>query len=225
MRRTATNGWPDLRFLGVCVVNNEILPKEMVSNRTAWGRVLEVPEKSQVPYGERQGWCSPTCVSMVLSFWAKQLQRSDLAVDVPEVAQGVFDPQWPGTGNWPFNTAYAGRLVGMRAYVTRMNDLTELEEWIKAGVPVPLSISYDLLKGKKEEGESGHVVVCVGFTEQGDVVFNDPWARLDQGQTVRKTFPRHNVIQAWKHSGNTCYLIYPLSASIPKNRFQHWETR
>jgi hypothetical protein len=31
------------------------------------------------------------------------------------------------------------------------------------------------------------------------------------------------VINAWKTSKNTVYLVYPESAKIPKNRLGHWE--
>src|SRR6266581_3638291 len=62
------------------------------------------------------------------------------------------------------------------------------------------------------------VVVCVGFTEQGDPVINDPGTTLN----VRKTFPRQNLIAAWAYSRNAAYLIYPADAEVPKDRFGHW---
>jgi hypothetical protein len=164
-------------------------------------------------------WCSPTTVSMMLAFWGQRLKRADLDRDVPEVVKGVFDPKWEGTGNWVFNTAYAGSFRGLRAYTTRLSDVAELEDWIAQGIPVGLSLCYNRLRGKSRE-LSGHLVVCVGFTENGDVIVNDPGTRQD----VRKVFPRANLIDAWAYKKNAVYLIYPEKAIIPKDRFGHWDS-
>jgi uncharacterized protein YvpB len=202
---------PKIHYLGLCFLNTQAPPLLREPKRAAWGKIISVPERSQVPYGERQGWCSPTSTSMVLAYWAKALGRTELDISVPEVAQGVYDRNWPGTGNWPFNTAFAGKFPGVRAYVTRLNDLSDLEEYVLSGVPVVLSVSYDLLYAKKVERNSGHLIVCVGFTSEGEVVANDPWARLERGERVQKIFSRVNVARAWKQSHNTVYVIHPES--------------
>jgi hypothetical protein len=154
---------------------------------------------------------------MMMSYWAARLNRPELDKDVPEVAAAVYDRNWKGTGNWVFNTAYAGSFRGMRAYVARMTDLAELEDWVAAGIPVGLSLCYDRLRGKGP-GPSGHLVVCVGFTEAGDPVINDPGTR----QHVRKVFPRKNLEYSWAYSKNAAYLIYPETVSVPTDRFGHW---
>ena len=142
----------------------------------------------------------------------------DLGVEA--VARAVFDRNWPGTGNWPFNTAHAGGFPGMRAYVTRLNDVAEMEDWIAAGFPVVASVTYSTLKGSQRE-PSGHLIVCAGFTAEGDLIANDPGT----SQNVRKTFPRANFINAWRSSGNTVYLIYPEGAPIPRSPNRTWEQR
>jgi len=48
-----------------------------------------------------------------------------------------------------------------------MSDIAEIEDWIANVIPVGLSVSYDRLRGKGS-GRSGHLIVCVGFTETGD---------------------------------------------------------
>ena len=214
---------PPLEFLGLSLANTLSKDPALPPNRAAWGRVIPVPERSQVSYQGGNVWCSPTSVSMVLAHWANARKRPQWDIDVPEVARGVYDRHWPGTGNWPFNTAFAGSLPGMRAYVTRFGDVAELEDWIAAGLPVVLSVSYPVLKGKNGNPGGGHLVVCVGFTENGDVVVNDPWAVLARGERVRKIFSRQNLVKAWRRSHNTVYLIYPASARIPVDRFGHWE--
>jgi hypothetical protein len=150
---------------------------------------------------------------MVLEYWSHILQRPELNRTVPYVAHSVHDPQWPGTGNWSFNVAFAGSFAGMRAYVSRLDDLSHVEAWIAAGVPVALSVDYDLLKGT--EGRSGgHLVVCNGFTPAGDVIIADPGRKPVDGQRYR-VFPRRNVIAGWAASKNTVYLIHPESLKPP----------
>jgi hypothetical protein len=134
--------------------------------------------------------------------------------------KGVYDRQWGGTGNWALNMAYAGSLPGLRAYVTRMSDLAQLEDWVAHGMPVGLSLCYNRLRGKSRE-PSGHLVVCVGFTKEGDPVINDPGTR----RNVRKVFPRANLVDAWEYKNNTAYIILPENAAPPADRFGHWDSR
>jgi len=155
-----------------------------------------------------------------MSYWSERLQRPELDHDVPEIVKEVYDAKWEGTGNWPFNMAYAGSYDGMRGYVTRMSDVSEIEDWVAAGLPVGVSLCYNRLRGKSGP-LSGHLVVCIGFTKDGDVVLNDPGTTLN----VRKTFPRQNFIAAWSHSKNAVYLIYPQAAKVPEDRFGHWDSR
>ncbi len=163
--------------------------------------------------------CSPTTVSMIMTYWAQQLKRPELDHDVPDIVKAIYDAKWKGTGNWPFNTAYAGSYRGIRAYVTRLSDLSEVEEWIAAGVPVGLSVCSDRLH-HRGPGPNGHLIVCVGFTENGDPVVNDPGSSTD----IRRVYPRKDVIYAWAYSRNAVYLIYPEDHEIPKDRFGHWDS-
>ena len=92
------------------------------------------------------------------------------------MAAGVFDHHFKkATGNWAFNTAFAGNLEGLRAYVTRFSDISELEDWIAAGIPVIISARYDLLQDGRADDFNGHLTVCRGFTDSGDLIINDPW--------------------------------------------------
>lgn len=208
---------PTLKFVGVSLLDSKASPPLLPPNRAAWGRLIEVPERSQMVYRNGKVLCSPTTVSMLMSYWSHELKRPELDEDVPKVAQAVYDTKWKGTGNWPFNMAYAGSFRGMRAYVTRMTDISELEDWMASGLPVGISVCYDRLRAKGP-GPNGHLVVCVGFTDTGDPIINDPGT----SQNVRKIFPRKNLIYAWSYSHNTAYLIYPADSEIPADRFGHW---
>lgn len=215
-------GLPRLKFLGWCFADTSAAPVSLEPNRAAWGKVIEAPRRSQLGWPDGDGWCSPTCVSMLLAHWAQALQRPELDLPVPVVAKAVNDPNWNGTGNWPFNTAFAGGFDGMRAFVTRFADVREIEDWIAAGVPVAASVSFDLLNGKPKDQGNGHLIVVVGFTETGDIVVNDPWPAPRKENSIRKVFPRENLIRAWRRSRHAVYLIYPERHPVPENRWGHW---
>jgi len=210
---------PKPKLLSVSLLDSKAVRSTLPPNRKAWGKTIDVPERSQMAYENGGVLCSPTTVSMLLAHWSKELKQPDLDHNVPEVVKGVYDPKWTGTGNWVFNTAYAGSLRGMRAYTARLSDVAELEDWIAQGVPVGLSLCYNRLRGKSRT-PSGHLVVCVGFTRDGDPVINDPGT----SKNVRKVFPRANLIDAWAYSKNAAYFIYPENDSVPRDRFGHWDS-
>ncbi|MBI3721228.1 MAG: C39 family peptidase [Fimbriimonas ginsengisoli] len=188
-------------------------------NRAAWGKVLEAPKKVQHDYPHGNVLCSPTSLSMVLGYWSGQLARPDLSHDVPEVEASVWDVAYKGAGNWPFNMASAGSHPGIRAYVARLASVRELEDWVVAGGPVVASVSLQLLKGKTldRKTEQGHLVVLVGFSKEGDPVFNDP-----NEHDRLSTYKRADFEAAWAYSQRTVYLVYPESFVPPKCPEGHW---
>ncbi|HTL55447.1 MAG TPA: C39 family peptidase, partial [Candidatus Limnocylindrales bacterium] len=208
-----------IKFLGVSLADTNVTPAPLAARQEAWGKLVPVPERSQMPYPNGNTLCSPATVSMILGYWAQDLKRPDLDQPVPEIADAIYDSQWHGTGNWPFNMAYAGSFNRMRAYVTRLSDIAELEAWIARNLPVGLSLDYDRLRAKGP-GPNGHLVVLVGFTESGDPIINDPGT----SEHVRKTFPRKNLIDAWACSRNTVYLVYPEQTTLPIDRYGHWDS-
>lgn len=213
---------PRLKFIGLSFSNTNAPPVSAPSGHSLWGKMISTPERSQHGYPGGAGWCSPTALSMALAHWAEVLNRPELDVPVPQAAAAVYDQAFAGTGNWPFNTAFAGSFPGLRAYVTRLDDLSEVESWIAAGVPVILSARWDLLEPGRQPDPDGHLVVCIGFTPAGDVVINDPAARLDRGESVRHIYRRANVLRAWASSRHTVYLIYPENYPVPANSFRQW---
>jgi len=208
---------PRLKLVGMSLLDSKAALTVQPPNNNAWGRSLPVPERSQLSYQDGREWCSPTAVSMVLAYWSAVLKRPELDVDAPAVAAGVFDRNWPGTGNWPFNTAFAGRFDGMRGCVTRLADIAELETLVVSRVPSIVSVSYDLLYARTPDRGIGHLVVCVGFTDKGDVVVNDPWAEFAKDDTVRQVVLRENFVKAWRHSRQTTYLIRPENWPVPNS--------
>jgi hypothetical protein len=211
-----------LKFLGVSFSNTKVPPALRAPNHAAWGKIVSTPERSQHGYPNESGWCSPTSLSMDLAHWAEILNRPDMNLTVPEVAAAVYDDDFKGTGNWPFNTAFAGSFPGLKSYVTRLDDIAEVEDWIAAGIPVILSARWDWLLPGRPLDDNGHLIVCIGFTENGDVVINDPATRLEKGESVRHIYRRTDVVHSWTKSHDTVYLVYPENEKIPPNLYGHW---
>ena len=210
---------PKLKFLGLSLTDTKAAPEPLPPNRAAWDKTIAVPERSQMNYPNGKVLCSPTTVSMIMTYWSQKLHRAELDHDVPYIVDAIYDPKWKGTGNWPFNMAYGGSYPGLRAYVTRLTDLSEVEDWIAAGIPVGLSVCSDRLH-HRGPGPNGHLIVCVGFTAEGDPVVNDPGS----SKLVRRVYPRKDLIYAWAYSRNAVYLIYPEEAELPADRFGHWDS-
>ncbi|MFQ3588247.1 MAG: C39 family peptidase [Fimbriimonadaceae bacterium] len=223
-RTDGTVAMPELKFLSACFRNSKAVPDPSPNGASdpdrprAWGKVIEAPRKAQMNYENGNVICSPTSLAMQIGHWGAVLNRDDLKPDVPDVVRGVMDPGWPGTGNWTFNAAFAHSLPGMRGYVARFRSVSSLERWIEAGVPLAVSVSYDLLKGRGQRGRNdGHIVVLVGFTEDGDPVFNDPGRNI-----VRLTYKRADFEAAWASSANTVYVVYPIGTPVPKPVDREW---
>jgi len=204
---------PSVRLLAVLTSDSarETAGLALESDREAWGRELNVPQRSQMIYkGGGEVWCSPTSTSMVLAYWGQR-------VPVPSAAAATYDHAYQGNGNWPFNTAWAST-YGFDAYVTRMGSFAQVEEWISAGVPVIMSYAFKPgdLPGTPIRSSAGHIMVVRGFTPEGNVIANDPAAASDGG--VRIVYDRTTLERLWlKHSGGTVYLIYPRGHAIPSS--------
>jgi Peptidase_C39 like family len=181
------------------------------SDRTA--PVLDVPRLSQMTWQEvgGRGWCSPAAVAMVLA----HAGRLPPGADVPAVARHVFDPAYDGTGNWPFNTAWAAGLAD-HGFVTRLHDLREAAAFVAAGIPLVASVAYPAgaLPGAPTHATDGHLIVIRGFTGPGDVVTNDPAAPSER--SVRRTYGRAAFERAWlEGSGGLVYVIHRDDQPLP----------
>jgi len=207
---------PTLHMVAAAASRDQKLYPQNSPDQTVWGKNLPVPGRSQgLPEYKGKGyggggevWCSPTSTSMVLEYWSQVLNNPSLNQTVPDAAAGCYDWVYDGTGNWPFNTAYASSL-GMFGVITRLYSMTEAEAWIKAGVPLIISISFKAgeLPGAPISKTNGHLIVVRGFAENGDVLVNDPAGR-DNG-SVQFTYPRAALEAAWTHSHRTTYIIHP----------------
>jgi hypothetical protein len=186
--------------------------------------------KGQFPQygGGGENWCSPTSTEMVTEYWGRGPREADMSwipagyVDptVAYAARYTYDYSYEGTGNWPFNTAYAAHF-GLRGHITRLHSLTDVENYIARGIPVITSQSFraDELDGAGY-GTSGHIMVIVGFTSTGDVIANDPAS--SSNDRVRNVYKRDQFEKIWQRtkrynedgsvasgSGGIAYIIAP----------------
>jgi hypothetical protein len=206
----------------------------------ARGVVLDVPRYSQMVHageypqygGGGEAWCSPTSVAMVLGYYDALppstsytwVSRSYPDRVVDHLARVTFDHGYDGTGNWPFNTAYAASRTGS-AFVTRFGSLLGVERMVRAGIPVITSVTFSRgqLTGAPIGATNGHLLVVVGFTSTGDVVVNDPAASSRSG--VRRTYSRAQFENAWlkrypsggslRGSGGLAYVISDAAHPLP----------
>ena len=64
-----------LKFLSLSLLDRKATPPPLPPNRAAWGKSIDVPERSQMAYENGGVICSPTTVSMLLAYWSRQLDR------------------------------------------------------------------------------------------------------------------------------------------------------
>ncbi|MBA3490043.1 MAG: C39 family peptidase [Longispora sp.] len=221
---------PSLHCLGAMVSALPETPMVRTRPGIASGTVLEVPAYSQrlhagqYPHWDGGGdsWCSPTATSMVMRYWSPEPDPAEFTWvnatysdrHIHHAVRHCFDYSYDSAGNWSFNTAYAAN-YGLNAFVTRLRDLSEAEEFIAAGIPLVASIRVfpDELDGAGYSA-SGHLLVIAGFTLEGDVVCHDPAA--PDNASVRRIYRRHQLEHAWlAASGGIVYVIHPPMVRLP----------
>lgn len=172
----------------------------------AWGRDLDVPRRSQAIQPPPYRWdiCSPTSLTMVLGYWGTDLSVMEVAFAVRDRTTGIF-------GNWPANTAFAASL-GLDAWVDRFDSLAPVERDVAADRPVVASLRWrpGELPGAPLNATGGHLIVIRGFTEQGDVIVNDPAAPSEAA--VRRILPRAAFERVWLRAGGVVYRIRPFDS-------------
>ena len=159
-------------------------------------------------------WCSPTGAPSRRRTRYAWVEPSGPRPVVVHAARHCYDHAYAGAGNWPFNTAYAGR-HGVDAFVTRLRSLVEAEAFVAAGIPLIVSAAFraDEVPGLGYD-TGGHLMVLVGFTADGDPVLNDPYAPDDDA--VRRTVPRQRFEAVWQRgSGGVAYVLRPASVPLP----------
>jgi hypothetical protein len=230
-RASGISATPSVRRVGaVASDTRSYIPRYPSPRYVTRALELTVPRYSQETHsgefpeydGGGEAWCSPTSTEMVVEYWGKGPSAGELSwvpyadPQVDYAARYTYDAAYRGTGNWPFNAAYAGRF-GLVAFVHQLRSLNEAERYILAGVPLVASISHapGALPGfLNNAGTDGHLLVIVGFTASGDVIANDPAAVSNAA--VRRVYPRAAFERSWiGGSGGVVYVIAPPGTALP----------
>ena len=232
-RASAESPSPGLRMAGASVSDFTYSDSLATSAPTGGDAVeLAVPPLSQEIHarqypqwgGGGEAWCSPTSTEMVVEFFGRGPSPDDLAwVDpnypdpsVDFAARSTYDAAYRGTGNWPFNAAYAVR-YGLDAFITQLRSLSEAEQFVRAGIPLVASIASkpgELQGFLFATGTNGHLVVIAGFDADGNPIVNDPaaWSNAN----VRRVYDRAQFERVWlRGSGGTVYVIHPSEVPLP----------
>ena len=229
MRHVSVDAGPTLDAVGGVAATYTTRTVGTSTTTMTASKELAVPRSSQMIHkgefpqwgGGGEAWCSPTSTSMVMRYFGKGPTPSAYAWSpytdsfVDHAARDTFDYGYDGTGNWPFNTAYASR-YSLDSFVTRLYNLREAEAFIKAGIPLVASIAFARgeLDGAPISSTPGHLLVIRGFTAGGRVIANDPAA--GSNSTVRRVYSRAQFERAWlKGSGGVVYVIRPASRVLP----------
>ena len=231
MRRTGSAKTPVVTRIGAVVSRLPAAAPPTSRPLPGAGRHLAVPKFSQQIHtgeypqwnGGGEAWCSPTSTSMLLAYWhhgptPRQYAWVDDTYRQPWVdyaARSTYASAYDGTGDWPFNTAYAARF-DVDAFVTRLRSLRQAEMFVDAGIPLVASISFGPgeLDGAPIGSTAGHLLVIRGFTDAGAVIVNDPAAGSSTG--VRRVYRRGQFERAWVGStGGVVYVIHPASTRLP----------
>jgi len=234
LRLATATAVPSVRSIGAMASGLPADQKIRVSRRrVAREMQLSVPRYSQEIHlghhpeydGGGEAWCSPTSTQMVVEYYGKypadlgwvQPQPHD-SPSVDHAARYTYDYNYRGTGNWPFNTAYSAT-YGLDGFVTRLRSLTEAERFIRAGIPLTVSVSFEAseLDGAGYS-TNGHLMNIVGFTRRGDVIANDPVSEDNHG--VRRVYDRAQFENVWiptSRSGGITYVVHDDAHPLPAN--------
>lgn len=226
-REAGSAATPSVRFVGA--MTSAASDYAIPSAHTGMSAEIGLPAYSQETHvghfteydGGGEAWCSPTSTAMILDHWGFGPTRAELDVfpgpghddgQVDYAARAVYDWNYQGAGNWPFNTAYAAER-GLNGFVTRLRSLAEAEKFIAAGIPLVASIN-GRLPGFYFGKTNGHLLTIVGFTANGDVISNDP--AVPTNAEVRKVYGRADFEQVWLGgSAGIVYVIYPDGVALP----------
>lgn len=194
-----------LRMISACLSDFTLFEHESIDACALLPtvKVKGVPAYSQMilDHPKREVICSPTSLSMVVSYLQKE------HVNPSEFADNSFDTGLQAYGSWPFNIAHAfERCNGSTCFrVVRCNTFAELHARLMSKIPVVVSVR-GAIKGAPQEYNKGHLLVVVGWDcATKRVLCHDPaW---DCNEKVAVSYDAESFIRAWERSRRLAYFI------------------
>lgn len=178
----------------------------------SWRRRLAVPFLSQRSAGAEIAArvCSPTSTTMLLAW-------RGVDVELERFCALAYDPVNDIYGNWPRNVQAAWTL-GVPGRLARCSTWREVEQHIAADQPLVVSIRAKKgeLAGAPYESTNGHLLVLVGFDEEGRVLANDP--ATSDPVLGRCTFSRADMEVVWMNRGGLAYVLMDRAAAADARR-------
>ena len=204
--RAPQSASPTVAGLALCFSDPE-RPSAVTTNESEAAR----PAPLTVPFHSQKSEdasiaariCSPTSVAMVLGYHGVEL-------GVRDVAARCFDAEHDIYGNWPRNVQ-AAYSFGVSGYIDRFTSWSAVLDSLRQKIPLVCSISVKEgeLPGAPYSKTAGHLIVLVGFDEQGNCLVNDPAA--SDPKEVRRTYSRTQMETVWMKKGGVAYVLSPPS--------------
>lgn len=174
-----------------------------------WARSLDVPFRAQgdSPSALQSQICSPTSTTMVMSFMGEERPTVENAL-------AIYDDDYDMFGNWNRAVARAGEL-GLDAWLQRFRNWDQVKAMIARDQPIIASIRFrkgEFPSHPLMQETAGHLIVIRGFTQDGNVIVNDP-ARKEKGNAV--VYNADELGRAWFGQGGVGYVIRKPASTRP----------
>lgn len=147
--------------------------------------------------------CSPVSLAMVLQY------HGNGRANALAVARATYDPTTRYYGVWALNIAAVRCFLPAYGAVVKLESLVQLENQVRNGRPIIASIRWKEgeLTNAPIPASGGHLVVVVGFTEEGNVLVHDP--RSDELEHVLREYNREEFWNAWQNNATgIVYLVF-----------------
>lgn len=181
------------------------------SKRSSIGKKLVRPRRDirvPVPYRSqldvkvkklRNVICCPTCVAMVLEYHGIDKPTLAICEDSYDERHGIY-------GIWP-RASQAAFQNGRRAWISRFRGIDEMLNVLKKGQPIIASIRVGEgeLRGARYPKSNGHLIVIVGYGENGRVLVNDPFSVGPGGAEIE--YESDDIEKVWLDRGGVAILI------------------
>lgn len=132
------------------------------------------------------GTCNVTSLAMVLASLGLKPSNKDVQLEDElftklntEEARAYFESKYPNLKKQGYNPRNVHGMLAWLALQYGFTDIFsartyrhEIDTHLRKGIPVILSGQFTA---------SGHIVVLLGFTADGDYIFNDPWGNWEHG--------------------------------------------
>lgn len=194
---------PTLRLMSLCYADTTTRIAFVAPPDPGVQVSLPVPWRSQywVP-GIGGVICGPTSMSMAEEFLGVNLPTETVAADCYDDYNKLY-------GNWPFICQAAAKR-GLKAFGFRCNNQAALRAELEAGHPVILSVAWGAgeLTNAPITSTGGHLILCVGYTANGDYIINDPAGADSRWDHV--IYNKTQMAHVWGyHGGGFCMVVTP----------------